>query len=225
MQNVITAPEFEMGNTESSLRYFLKQKLPKNAKILDIGCNVGSLLINLHLRGYKNIYGADINRTAIKHSKTIYPKLKNRLFVSKENILPFKNNSFDTVLIFDVIEHIPNLEEYLSKQVRRVLKENGRLIFQTPNKLINIPWTIVCSSSPPKCKNVHCSLQTLPALKKKLKRAGFEEVIIEKFNINTKYNKKKILKHASSLGIIIFHLLIKMPLVAYPNFFGHCTKK
>jgi len=36
--------EKEHGNIDSSLEYFLKFDLPKNARILDIGCNYGSFI-------------------------------------------------------------------------------------------------------------------------------------------------------------------------------------
>jgi len=61
--------------------------------------------------------------------------------------------------MFDVIEHIPNIEDFLKGQVYRVLKEKGIFVFQTPNKIINIPWEIINQRSLTKWKKYHCSLQ------------------------------------------------------------------
>ncbi len=48
--------------------------------------------------------------------------------------LPFRDRAFDTVVMTDVIEHIPVNNELIAlKQIRRVLRNNGRLILSTPN--------------------------------------------------------------------------------------------
>jgi 2-polyprenyl-3-methyl-5-hydroxy-6-metoxy-1,4-benzoquinol methylase len=69
----------EHGNIDSSLEYFLKFNIPKNAKILDIGCNYGSLIYNLYKDGYKNVYGIDINKKTIEEGKKYYKKIRNRI--------------------------------------------------------------------------------------------------------------------------------------------------
>lgn len=45
--------------------------------------------------------------------------------------LPFKNNSFDTAICFQVLEYIERPED-LFKEVYRVLKPNGKLILSVP---------------------------------------------------------------------------------------------
>ena len=45
----------EKGNIQSSFEYIMKFDLPKTAKILDIGCNHGSLIKKLYDVGYKNV--------------------------------------------------------------------------------------------------------------------------------------------------------------------------
>ena len=47
--------------------------------------------------------------------------------------IPFENDSFDVVVMFDVIEHIKiNTEEFAIKEISRVLRPKGRLILSTP---------------------------------------------------------------------------------------------
>jgi len=224
MHKLVTANQLELGNTESSLNYVLRQNIPKGSKILDIGCNVGSLLENLRLEGYNNISGADTNKNALTNGRIIYPALKDKLFLSKNSKLPFKENTFDVILMFDLIEHLKNPDKYLSSQVFRVLKNGGQLIFQTPNKLINVPWVVFCDKSFSKYKKVHCSLQTLFSLRGLLEESGFENICIEKFNINTMYNRKKLQRKLGILSIPLLKIIQKLPLVLYSNFFGHCTK-
>jgi SAM-dependent methyltransferase len=49
-----------------------------------------------------------------------------------ESKLPFQDQSFDTILVFDIIEHIEN-ETMLLKELRRVCKPNGIVIGSVPH--------------------------------------------------------------------------------------------
>ncbi len=56
----------------------------------------------------------------------------------------FEPNSFDYVIMFQVIEHIKN-DFLMLEEIHRVLKPGGRLIISTPNKKMSItrnPWHI-----------------------------------------------------------------------------------
>ncbi len=58
--------------------------------------------------------------------------------------LPFENDSFDFVVSFQVIEHIPKDDEFV-KETHRVLKKGGKFIVSTPNILTTLtrnPWHI-----------------------------------------------------------------------------------
>lgn len=220
----INTLENEHGNIKSSLRYFLKFDFKKSVKVLDIGCNYGSLIFNIYNFGYHNIYGVDINSNNIAWGQKKYKIISSRLSLCSENKLPFQNKHFDIVLMFDIIEHIPNIQDYLIQQVYRVLKTNGILLFQTPNKLINIPWVILKNKSITKYKENHCSLQVYSSLKKILEIANFKDITIEKNNVLTKYNKAKVNKSLGFFGIILLYLVSKLPLIFYPNFWGSCKK-
>lgn len=45
--------------------------------------------------------------------------------------LPFKNNSFDTIILSDVMEHIPNPNDVM-KEVYRILKPKGVVLMNNP---------------------------------------------------------------------------------------------
>jgi SAM-dependent methyltransferase len=45
--------------------------------------------------------------------------------------MPFENESFDTIMATEVLEHVPDLEVYL-KEVLRVLKPKGVFFFTIP---------------------------------------------------------------------------------------------
>lgn len=214
----------ELGNIQSSLGYFKKFNIQKDARILDIGCNYGSLIHILQKLGYNDVYGIDINKKAIKQGKKIYGAIKNRLKTYDGQNIPFKKETFDVVLMFDVIEHIPNVQNFLKNEVYRVLKKEKSFIFQTPNKLTNIPWEILHQKSFTKWKEYHCSLQTYSSLTKLLKESRFKSIKLEKYDIKTEHNKEKIKARLGFFGVILLNLASLMPLRLQSNFWGSCKK-
>ena len=48
--------------------------------------------------------------------------------------MPFNDDCFDKVLLFDVIHHLDEPEKTL-REIYRVLKKNGKIIIYEPNKL------------------------------------------------------------------------------------------
>jgi 2-polyprenyl-3-methyl-5-hydroxy-6-metoxy-1,4-benzoquinol methylase len=214
----------ESGNIQSSLEYFLSFNFPKSIRILDIGCGQGSLVFNLYRLGYINISGIDIMVDLIKKGKDTYSEIANRLDYYSGERLPFPEETFDVVLAFDVIEHIPSLQGYLKEQVYRVLKKDAVFIFQTPNKIINIGWEIINHKSLTKWRIFHNSLQTRSSLQRILIGAGFSSFKLEKGNILTEHNINKVQKKIGFVHFPILVLLQKMPLVVYPNFWGSCRK-
>lgn len=58
--------------------------------------------------------------------------------------LPFKDESFDYVVSFQVIEHIHDDKEFV-KEIHRVLRKGGKFIVTTPNRPMSItrnPWHV-----------------------------------------------------------------------------------
>ena len=55
------------------------------------------------------------------------------LYFTQESLynIPFKDKSFDGVISLEVIEHMDNVDLYLS-ELRRVLKVGGKIVFSTP---------------------------------------------------------------------------------------------
>jgi 2-polyprenyl-3-methyl-5-hydroxy-6-metoxy-1,4-benzoquinol methylase len=211
----------ELGNIDSSLDYFLRFKIPKNKKILDVGCNYGSLIYNIYKNGYKNIHGIDINKKSVNKGKKIYKKIKDRIKFYDGKKIPWGNDYFDIVLMFDVIEHIKEIENFLKNEVNRVLKKNGLFIFQTPNKIINFIWLYIKNKEVRiEAQKEHCSLQTYFSLKKLIKDSNFKYVKIEKHEINTIHNRYKINKKFGRFGLILIPLFSKLPIILYPNFWG-----
>lgn len=142
-----------------------KQINPVNLSILDLGSGEGgtsyifsennfvvSLDISLIRLKRQNQDVISIETSGSKSSKTnrekvfASPEIVNQLStagIPKVNgsalVLPFANNSFDLIILQDVIEHIDNTE-ILSSELNRVLVPGGMIYLSTPNRysLFNI---------------------------------------------------------------------------------------
>lgn len=121
------------GNPTFHHKFNFNFSLPyiKNRKVLDIGCWTGQFE-KLASQKTKQIVGIDPGASAIRVAKKMVPKAKFK--VANATKLPFSRNSFDTVTILDVIEHIPlNSESVCLNEIKRVLKPGGHLILSTPS--------------------------------------------------------------------------------------------
>ena len=119
--------------------YPVKQSLKffsKNDVVLDVGCGDGKLTY-LVAPNVKTIIGVDNQEYPLKFARLIFDKLniKNSKFeVGDITKLKYKSNSFDKVVCWDVIEHVPkDIAIKGIKELIRVLKPNGRLLLTTPN--------------------------------------------------------------------------------------------
>ena len=98
----------------------LTQRLQGRA--LDIGCGIGDMLMH---RG--NTLGVDIN----PHTVAFCNARGANAVLMQPDELPFVSAEFDSVLMDNVLEHIPQPERLLS-EVRRVLRPGGRLLVGVP---------------------------------------------------------------------------------------------
>ncbi len=226
------AGDFEFGNIDLSYsyckRYFKKTSCnSRSFKLLDIGTNRGTLIWKLYQSGScRNVYGIDLREEGILSGKKEYTKIQDRLFYHADSRhLPFEDDSFDVVCMFDVMEHIPDIRQYLKTEIRRILKPGGSLIFQTPNKPMNIMFEMIRNKSFTKYREYHCSLQTVASLRKMLQASGFEEIVIEKYSLYSAFNKKKVRKYFGIFGPVIMKICSRLPLVLYPNLWGHAINR
>lgn len=91
--------------------------------LLDVGC------------GLVPLYGAYAEYvdsvTAIDWPSSYHGQNCTDVFVDLRTGLPFHSRSFDTVLISDVLEHLPD-PELMWSEASRVLRDGGRVIGNTP---------------------------------------------------------------------------------------------
>ncbi len=114
----------EGERVEAAARYVKKCK-----RLLDVGCGEG--IIAPFLKGKVfNIYGIDKSKENLKEASR-RGLITKYIDLDKKKI-PFSDCYFDVVTCLDVIEHVRSPVS-LVREIYRVLKKDGLLIFSTPN--------------------------------------------------------------------------------------------
>lgn len=102
------------------------ENLEMSKPILDIGCGDGQF-VRITFSN-KLTYGMDISEKNLIKAKSYNTYRK--YLLGDIHTIPLPNNSIKTVFSNSVFEHIENLEPVI-KEINRVLKFNGKLIFTT----------------------------------------------------------------------------------------------
>jgi len=108
------------------INYFLQPRGP----VLDLGCGQGRHSTYIAGGGLQ-VVGADISFEHLKKARPIFERVQ-----ADACRLPFKADSFDSVLCFEVLEHLTSPESCIS-EVYRILTDNGIALFVCP--CLNVP--------------------------------------------------------------------------------------
>ncbi len=141
-------------------------------KILDTGCGSGGYVSYLRNNGY-HAFGTDLLK------RDVQGDLRSHFCISDTLHLPFVDNAFDTVLAFEVIEHIHSVDAALS-EIRRVTKEN--IIISVPDCDQNpiFYWSGLCYDH--WVDRTHVQAFNRASLKKTLENIGFSVQFIHSIN-------------------------------------------
>lgn len=96
-------------------------------RVLDLGCGLGGFLPSLQDFGFE-VHAADMDAQSLQYCSE-------RGFSSCTEVdcyrLPYPDDSFDWVTMFDVVEHIED-DARLMREVHRVVKPGGRVMISVP---------------------------------------------------------------------------------------------
>ena len=108
-------------------RYNLRKNIESLAnnisgKTLDVGCGA---------KQYENIFKKTSDYVGIEIETELQKKRKVADYFYDGKKIPFNNDSFDSILSFQVFEHIFEPKEFLS-EITRVLKPGGHILITVP---------------------------------------------------------------------------------------------
>jgi len=121
---------FKNTNREDHKRIIQLAKFKKNDKVLEIGCGYGILLNKINSL---DKIGIETNKYAVNYC--LKNKLNVKLDKKIEERINFNSNTFNFIIMNEVIEHFHNPNAVL-KECHRILKTKGKIIITTPIKSI-----------------------------------------------------------------------------------------
>ncbi|HRP59316.1 MAG TPA: class I SAM-dependent methyltransferase [Vicingus sp.] len=138
MKNILNEkPTSELHGRLLEAVRFVSDDDVKNKTVLDIGCGYGWCEIDFLKRGVKKIVGTEITNNDLNTAKKYIKNSKVEFVVAGATKLPFPNNTFNTLVSWQVIEHIPkDTEVQMFSEVNRVLKKGGTFYLSTPYRHI-----------------------------------------------------------------------------------------
>ncbi len=106
----------------------------RGARVLDVGCGVGRLLLRLQGRGCR-VFGIDILRRDLlsaRHHLAADPVAS--LLLGDGGRIPFADAWFDFVTCTETLEHAAD-SRLMLRELTRVLRPGGRLVVSVPDAL------------------------------------------------------------------------------------------
>ncbi len=180
----------------------------KSKSLIDIACGDGYILYKAaKSKKIKNVYGLDLAKTRLEKTKKFVSKAK--LIQGSIFNLPFCDNSFDTVVCSETIEHLKNYQTAIKELIRITKKE---LIITVPND------EFLSTARCPHCNhhfpiNDHINSFTAKTLKKAIKEQSKNVRIkkVIKFHTIFSYNNTTIKFNR------FFRVLLDRTLVLFSN--------
>lgn len=118
-------------------RYLEKFDISRDAKVLEIGCGIGtqSQLLLEYLSQNGSVIGLDIGVKNIEYAQEKYQKYKNADFRAINLVdVDIPESDFDLILCPDVLEHIPiESHDILFAKFHKLLKKDGKVVVHIPH--------------------------------------------------------------------------------------------
>lgn len=110
------------------------RRLSKDAHILDYGCADGYMLWVLHTLGYRNLVGADIAESVLRHARARLNGTSVQLRHLESSPLDDCGGRFDAIIMNQVLEHVPREDVVpILKHLCSLLKPGGFISVGVPN--------------------------------------------------------------------------------------------
>jgi 2-polyprenyl-3-methyl-5-hydroxy-6-metoxy-1,4-benzoquinol methylase len=175
----------------------------KSARILDVGCGMGFLLLALKKAGYQNLTGVDSDKRQV--DACVANGLQVQHVTDTIAYLNGQPGSYQVITAFDVLEHVPaNVQINFLKSISKALSPDGTFIVTVPNANSTL------ASRNRYIDYTHHVLFTEVSLDFVLYNAGFHSIQIRPLDYVTYSFTLKSLIHRLLLGYFRFHRRLEM---------------
>jgi 2-polyprenyl-3-methyl-5-hydroxy-6-metoxy-1,4-benzoquinol methylase len=166
----IQRPDFER-NTDAQRRFKSNLKFVAGKKIADFGCGSGDFL-KLVQPHCNELIGIELQQNYID-------ELNSEGVPCTNNLDTIKDGSLDVILLFHVLEHLPNPLETLSDLMQKV-ESGGHILIEVPHANDLLLSAVDCENFKQfTLWSQHLVLHTRESLRKTLKAVGLEDIQIE----------------------------------------------
>jgi len=135
VRNVLhEVPSTDLHGIPLQATRFVRHDHIEGQDVLDIGCGFGWFELFALANRVRSITGIEIAEPDLATARA-HVKAPNVGFLVASAIdLPFDDATFDTVVCWEVLEHIPaNTEPQAFREIARVLRPGGRVYLSTPH--------------------------------------------------------------------------------------------
>jgi SAM-dependent methyltransferase len=112
-------------------RYYWAKVFVENGDVLEAGCGAGQGLGYL-AKHARSIVAGDISAEVMSRAQATYGDAI-ELKVFDATSIPWADQSFDALLLFEAIYYLPDIDAFFN-EARRVLRPGGHLLIATANK-------------------------------------------------------------------------------------------
>ena len=185
----------------------LEKRCQGKGRLLDVGCGIGTFLHLAHEQGWES-HGVEPSKSGVAFAQEMY-----ELDVRCGDLFDadFPSAHFDAITLYHVLEHISELNPFLS-ELRRILKpadgaqKAGTLVIEVPNggglqsRLQKADWPYVH----PHDHLYYFSAHSLPKL---LRKHGFQDITLGKpKRVSPSAGIHFALRQAATATLVWFHL-------------------
>lgn len=161
-----------------------KSGLKRNHRVLEIGCGIGTitgLLSKYLMKG--SVTGIDISPQSINYAKSVHTKRKNIHFITGDINKIELDDSFDFIVLPDVLEHIPEfMHENIFNKIYKYSNSNSKLFIHIPSPR----YQEYLQKHKPELLQVIDQAVEASSIISKTERAGFELLLFKRYSLNIK---------------------------------------
>jgi ubiquinone/menaquinone biosynthesis C-methylase UbiE len=135
-ERVSLGKSLALVENEHLARYRFAEQFVAGKDVADIACGTGYGSLILARAGAKSVHGMDVSPETVEYciENSNAPNV-NFTTANAQDLSGIPDSTFDVVVSFETIEHLPSMEAYLDEMLR-ILRPGGTFLVSTPDRRI-----------------------------------------------------------------------------------------